>query len=740
MVTERNERWRSASRIVAVVVILATVGALATGVAAGSTVESTNASDGPTVQTAWADALGDTHYLVEANLTGLGGADEASVRIEYRPAGTTQWSRTANRTVNRTGAVQFELPGLANDTTYRYRAVATTVDGRDTGTTRNFTTQGNPPVVETRPAANVGEHEVTLRGELLDLGGTDTANVSFYWSALDGLDYGFTEDQTVSSPGNFSETVWLEPNTTYEYTAQASDGNGEWASGSYRTVTTDPAFDLDTRPATNVTATSATLGGVVAEFGDAANANVSFEYREPGTGLIGWTDVDATLASDASFSGSVDGLEPDTTYEFRAVGRASDGDVDTAATVSFTTDSRPAVTTLSASNVTESAATLRGNITDLGGAENATVRFTVDGPDGVELTPQRHVTEPGQFSERVTGLTANQTYEYSAFVATSDGDQAEGQRRSFTTEEAPLAVTTGEATGVNETTATLSGAVTDFGGADGVKPAVEYRPEGATDWSTAGARLASDGSFAASVVGLRADTTYEFRAVATASDEDRATGEVRTFHTEAFPAVETGTATDVNASAATVSATVTDLGGASEGIVRFQYRRADATDWTETDGQSVTETGAVTATLTGLDADTAYEFRVVLDADGDRALGDRGSFTTDTASRPPAVERLSIRDTSGPNPHVDLAVDWRVTDPDSDLATVRITVRDGSGRVVADTRSVSGSSAAGSLGERIKHGSGADYSVTVRVTDAAGNTATETDTLATAGSKKNRKR
>lgn len=736
MSTGENDRWPTAGRIAVVVVILATVGALASGVAAGSTATavSVNASDGPAVETAWADALGDTHYLVETNLTSLGGADEATVRVEYRVAGASQWSRTTNRTVNRTGGVRFELRSLDNDTTYEYRAVATTVDGRDTGAIRNFTTRGNPPVVETRPAANVGQNTVELRGELLDLGGADTANVSFYWQAVDGLDSGFTDDQTLTAPGNVSETVWLEPNTTYEYRVDASNGNGEWADGAYRTVTTDPAFDLDTRPATNVTATSATLNGVVAEFGDAASANVSFEYRKPGTGLIGWTDVDATLSADGRVTGSVGGLDPDTTYEFRVVGRATDGDVDTASAVTVTTGGRLAVATLPASNVTDSAATLRGNLTDLGGAENATVRFTVDGPDDVWTTAEQHVTAPGQFSQRLTDLAENRTYEFSAFVAAADGGQAEGQRRSFTTADADPAVTTGAATSVNETTATLTGSVTDFGGADGVKPAIEYRTQGATTWSTAGAQLASDGSVTASVAGLRADTAYEFRAVATASDGDRATGAIRTFRTEAFPAVETGPATDLNASAATLTATVTDLGGATDGTVRFEYRPTDANTWVETGGQSITETGTVETTVTGLAADTSYEYRAVLDADGDRVSGDAASFTTDTASRPPAVASLSVQDTSGSNPHVNLAVDWRVTDADGDLATVRVTVRDGAGQVAADTWSVSGSSATDSLAERIKHGDGANYTVTVTVTDAAGNTATDDESLDTSES------
>jgi subtilisin len=95
-----------------------------------------------------------------------------------------------------------------------------------------------------------------------------------------------------------------------------------------------------------------------------------------------------------------------------------------------------------------------------------------------------------------------------------------------------VAVSTGNATNVGETTATLNGSLDDLGGADSADCYFEYRESATSTWSTTAAQtLTSTGSFSEDVSGLSSGTEYEFRAVADASDGDSDAGATNTFTT-----------------------------------------------------------------------------------------------------------------------------------------------------------------------------------------------------------------
>lgn len=115
----------------------------------------------------------------------------------------------------------------------------------------------------------------------------------------------------------------------------------------------------------------------------------------------------------------------------------------------------------------------------------------------------------------------------------------------------------------------------------------------------------------------------------------------------------------------------------------------------------------------------------------DDSDGDDGDDTTDEIGDP-AVEYLALSDTSPPNPHVDLVTEWVVTHPDGELGDIEITIRTDAGTHV-DTIAhiVSGSRAEGTEETEIKQGAGDVYVVTLVVTDSAGNTDSEMESLET---------
>ena len=100
-------------------------------------------------------------------------------------------------------------------------------------------------------------------------------------------------------------------------------------------------------------------------------------------------------------------------------------------------ESTLSVDTLEPTNVTDSSAELRGNLTSLGDDDSADVWFEywVDGdPANATETPNETVTETGVFVREVTGLENNTTYVVVAH-ATNGTATVSGDEVQFTTTE-----------------------------------------------------------------------------------------------------------------------------------------------------------------------------------------------------------------------------------------------------------------------------------------------------------------
>lgn len=122
-----------------------------------------------------------------------------------------------------------------------------------------------------------------------------------------------------------------------------------------------------------------------------------------------------------------------------------------------------------------------------------------------------------------------------ASAASNDGygDSGYGATAYGGTAGSPPNVNAMGATSVGSDEATLGGSLVDLGGAESAKVYFEYRPAGASGWTaTTVQRRSSTRTFYQTVTGLRADTNYEFRAVAKASDGESATSDAATFATE----------------------------------------------------------------------------------------------------------------------------------------------------------------------------------------------------------------
>ena len=190
--------------------------------------------------------------------------------------------------------------------------------------------------------------------------------------------------------------------------------------------------------------------------------------------------------------------------------------------------------------------------------------------------------------------------------------------------------------------------------------------------------------------------------------------------------VVTNPATGVDSSSAMLDAELLDLGGADAASVHFEWGVAGEGFPNATASRTVDAPGAFGEALDGLSSETTYAFRAVAETAAERVVSDSLTFTTDPASggdAAPTVDRLALSDNGNPA-WTRYGVEWAVSDADGDLASVTVELVDGSGATLdAASTDVSGGGAAGSDEVRTK---GSASAVRLTVTDAAGNSTTET--------------
>ena len=176
----------------------------------------------------------------------------------------------------------------------------------------------------------------------------------------------------------------------------------------------------------DVTATTATCGGYVADDGGAtvtARGVCWSTSQNPTVSDSHTTDGNGT----GSFTSNITGLNPLTTYYVRAYATNSEGTT-YGNQVSFTTpEALPKVTTSAVSDITVVSGSINakcgGNVTDIG-AYDVTARGVCWSTSSNPTIADNHTTDGsglGNFTSTITGLTANTTYYVRAYATNSAG-------------------------------------------------------------------------------------------------------------------------------------------------------------------------------------------------------------------------------------------------------------------------------------------------------------------------------
>jgi uncharacterized protein (TIGR02145 family) len=192
---------------------------------------------------------------------------------------------------------------------------------------------------------------------------------------------------------------------------------------------------ITTKTPTNITQTSATVGGYISEDGGATVSERGICYstsQNPTVADLAIVEGGGT----GTFSCDLTGLSSNTKYYAKAYGINSAG-VGYGSQVNFTTiggGTAPTVTTTSITSVTETSATGGGNVTAQGSSPVIS-RGICWSTSSNPTTSDSHTTNgsgTGSFTSNITGLTANTPYYVRAYAINNQGT-AYGNQVSFTT-------------------------------------------------------------------------------------------------------------------------------------------------------------------------------------------------------------------------------------------------------------------------------------------------------------------
>ncbi|MBQ6156403.1 MAG: fibronectin type III domain-containing protein [Bacteroidales bacterium] len=336
-------------------------------------------------------------------------------------------------------------------------------------------------------------------------GTTDT--IAVYYRTSSSAEWVRIEGFQLPTDGFVGDTLMLpNPSATYQiaFLGHGVNGNSLYLDdvkvfGDSSVTVTDPT--VVTAPASNVAQTTATLNGTITNPDNVTITAQGFEWK-----LSTAADYTVVNATGNPMTHNLTGLTENTTYTYRAFitfnGSTVYGSDETFTTLQQGQAQEPSATTLPATNVMQTTATLNGTISN---PDNVTI--TAQGFEWKAASASSYTTVSATgatMASPLTGLTANTAYTYRAFVTTSNGTHY-GADVNFTTQEEvvdPCDVPTGlDTTNVANETISIT-----WNANSGVNSwNIQYRPQNG-QWATG-----SSNTNNYTITGLTGNTTYEIQ-------------------------------------------------------------------------------------------------------------------------------------------------------------------------------------------------------------------------------------
>jgi len=387
---------------------------------------------------------------------------------------------------------------------------------------------------------------------------------------------------------------------------------------------------LSTSSVTNITATSATGGGMVTSDGNASVTSRGICWSLNANPILSDTKtLDGT--GDGQYVSSLTGLTAGSTYHVRAYATNSVGTA-YGADLSFATLGKaPECLTQAANSITSSGGTLNGTVNANYLSTAVTFEYGLTTSYGQTVTStQSPVTGNSitNVSADISGLNPGTTYHYRVVAVNSIGT-TNGNDLSFTTGAVLPILTTTAISNKTATSVTSGGTITSDGGAlitsRGVCWATTPNPTILNNKTSVGT---GTGTFTSNITGLTPGMSYYGRAYATNSS-GTAYGEELSFTTLTIaPTLTTASITDKTRTTATSGGNVISDGGSAvtaRGVCwsTAPYPTADGPHTSNGTG-----TGLFTSSLTSLTPGTIYYVTAYAANIAGTGYGNEISFTT----------------------------------------------------------------------------------------------------------------
>ncbi|MFA6199929.1 MAG: fibronectin type III domain-containing protein [Bacteroidales bacterium] len=271
---------------------------------------------------------------------------------EYRVVNANSWTILP---INAT-PLTYTLSSLQTGTNYEYRAFATTTSGTTYGNVETFTTQ-TPVDLYTEDITNLSQNSATLNANLIQ-GSETISEFGFEWKATSATEYNIVPLTNINSLTYNLTSLLL--NVSYDFRPYVVTPSGRFYGENKTFITLNPPTVLTTL-ASNLTSTSALLNATIIEGTDAMLA-FGIEWKLASSQE--WTTIPLTVSNPLTYE--LTGLSATTEYSYRAYSTVALTTI-YGNTVNFTTlaegINQPTVTTSQATNITQTLATISGNVT-----------------------------------------------------------------------------------------------------------------------------------------------------------------------------------------------------------------------------------------------------------------------------------------------------------------------------------------------------------------------------------------
>ena len=387
------------------------------------------AAGGPTASTGSASAVTASSAVITGTVNPNGSA--TTYQVQYGASAAYGSATAPGSAGSGTAATPISVPigGLAPDTTYHYRVVATSSNGTVDGADATFTTAKAPPSVTVLPPSSVTATSAVAAASVNPNG--VATSVTFQYGHATA--YGSSTAAVATGAGTAAVRVQatianLSPGTVYHYRAVATNADGTTFGADTALSTAKAAPAATTGAASIVLSDGARLTGNVAPNGVAT----SYQFQYGPTASYG-QQTPLTPAgsgtSSVSVGATIGGLAAGTPYHYRLVAISPDGTTAGADAVLTTTGhpaspgaALPPISGTAAVAITSASAQLDGAINPP--AKSTTWWFEY-GPTAAYSSESIRQTMSGlgarAVNVRLAGLAPSTTFHYRLEVQTQSG-------------------------------------------------------------------------------------------------------------------------------------------------------------------------------------------------------------------------------------------------------------------------------------------------------------------------------